>query len=188
MPTNLTLGGYVLSTPTARDAWQSDSLPDPFMTISSCLQRGVPEPEFIDWYTDRQEAELVRASWSGNLDLIAVGMREQESAELTAGRQNDKTADDFIYGLLNQRLPMPTTAAALGYEIVGVEGSLQFHSWHCHNYLDEAQRELGVRINQHGMFDQHRDAEQVRDWMLSQPVEKSPKPVPWVVVALYRCQ
>jgi hypothetical protein len=182
------LGGYILCTPTRRDAWQSDSLPDPFMTISSCLQDRVPEPEFIDWYTHRQQAEEVRAGWSGELDLIAVSLSDRESVELTADQQLDAAVDDLTFGLLNQRSDVPTAATALGYEVVGVESPLQFHSWHCHDYLDEARRELGVRINQLGLFDDHRDAEQVRDWMLSLPVESSPEPVPWVVVGLHRCQ
>ncbi len=178
------LAGYALTASTARGRWQSRSLPDPYLTISSCLQEHVPEPDFIDWYTNRQEAEAVRARWRSPLDLIAVGLTEAEEAEL---RSDVEIGTEFVYSLLSQRRPVPNPSTLLGYEIVGAEATLQFHSWHCHDYLDQAHRELGIRINQLGLFDDHRDAERVRDWMLSQPVEKSPKPVPWVVVSLNRC-
>jgi hypothetical protein len=177
------LGGYVLCTPTARERRQSRSLPDPYLTISSCLQDHVPEPEFIDWYTDRQEALAVRAGWRHPLDLVAVGLTEGEAVELRSGAESNAT---FVYSLLDQRLPVPSSTL-LGFEIVGAEATLQFHSWHCHDYLPEAERELGVRVNQVGLFNDHRDAERVRDWMLSQPATTAPKPVPWVVVSLNLC-
>ena len=177
------LAGYVLTAQTARGRWQSRSLPDPYLTISSCLQDRVPEPDFIDWYTDRQEAEAVRAGWGHPLGLIAIGLTEAEEAELRSGAE---VGDEFSYSLLNQRLPVPDRSTLLGYEIVGAEPALQFHSWHCHDYLHDAERELGIRVNQLGLFDDQRDAVRVRDWMLSLPVERSPKPVPWVVVSLNR--
>lgn len=177
------LGGYVLTAPTARGRFQSRSLPDPYLTISSCLQDHVPEPEFIDWYTDRQEAEVVRAKWHHPLDLIAVGLTEEEAAELRSGAESSAA---FVFSLLDQRLPVPSSTL-LGFEIVGAEATLQFHSWHCHDYLHEAERELGVSVNQVGLFNDHRDAERVRDWMVSQPAATAPKPVPWVVVSLNLC-
>ncbi|MEU0094594.1 hypothetical protein [Kribbella sp. NPDC006257] len=155
----------------------------------------MPEPEFIDWYTDRQEAAAVRAGWRDPLDLIAVGLTEEEAVELRSGAESSAGTESsagaessaaFVYSLLDQRLPVPSSTL-LGFEIVGAEATLQFHSWHCHDYLHEAERELGVRVNRLGLFDDHRDAERVRDWMLSQPATTAPKPVPWVVVSLNLC-
>jgi hypothetical protein len=78
------------------------------------------------------------------------------------------------------------TASVLGYEIVGAELTLDFHSWHCHGYADEARDQLGIRVNDLGLLSSWEDATRVLDWMLDLPADQAPAPVDWWVVALAR--
>lgn len=74
----------------------------------------------------------------------------------------------------------------LGYELVGAEATLDFHSWHCHGYAAGAFIELGVELNEVGLIDTYEQATRVLTWMLGQPPENQPAPVEWLVVALAR--
>lgn len=84
------------------------------------------------------------------------------------------------------RTGAPAEGDLLGYEVVGAEYTLDFHSWHCHGYADEVADDLGIRVNGVGLLASYVDARAVRDWMLARPVAEAPSPVPWVVVSLHR--
>jgi hypothetical protein len=179
------LGGYVVARPTQLADWQKGFLPDPFLTISSCLMDDVPQPEFIDWYTDRADAEEARAGLYPQVDLLAVGLETEVAARLRA-RYSDGVAD-IVFPLLDQRLPLPEGALVLGHEIVGCEATFSFHSWHCHDYAKDAWEALGIGVNQLGLISDHADALRILEWMLARPPEEQPAPVPWTVVTLARC-
>lgn len=80
----------------------------------------------------------------------------------------------------------PAEGEVLGYEIVGAEATLDFHSWHCHGYADEVADDLGIRVNDLGLLASYDPARAVRDWMLARTMDQAPSPVPWVVVGLLR--
>ena len=79
---------------------------------------------------------------------------------------------------------MPPAAQQLGFEIIGAEYGLAFHSWHCHGLASDANAALGVHLNQYGLLDDHTDAAQVLEWMQSLPDADAPAPVPWTTAAI----
>jgi hypothetical protein len=88
------------------------------------------------------------------------------------------------FDLLHQHLPLGDDMTILGFEIVGAESHLDFHSWHCHRYADDVAHSLEIRTNRYGLLPTRPEARTVLDWMLSLPPAETPKPVPWTVVAL----
>jgi hypothetical protein len=90
------------------------------------------------------------------------------------------------FDLLRTESWLPAGSAVLGYELVGAEATLDFHSWHCYGYAAGAFDELRVQLNEFGLIDTYSQATRVLTWILGQPPENQPAPVPWVVVALAR--
>lgn len=183
MSVDLIIAGWVLVTPTSRPRALGDSLPPTILTISDCIQEELPRPLGCDWYLDLVEAEQARRERAPHATLVAVAMRPRDATEFM-----DQIADEESFGLalLQQRLPLDTGAGMLGFEIVGAEHALTFHSWHCHGYADEVAAELGIRTNPDGLIATFEEAVVIRSWMLSRPSAQAPAPVPWCVVGLAR--
>jgi hypothetical protein len=155
-------------------------LPETFLTISDCLMSDLPQPEFSDWYVDRQEAERARVAGAAHAETVTVAMTVEDAVDFM---QMQGGADQPYFDLLRRRSGLPAEATILGYELVGAEMSLDFHSWHCHGYAAAAFEELRVGLNEFGLIDTYEQATRVLTWMLGQPPENQPAPVEWRVVA-----
>jgi hypothetical protein len=179
-PTDLVVAGYVLAVPA--DAPPNDgALPAKLLTISDCIMDDLPRPEFWDWFLDLEEVTQIRTAAAPQCDVIHVGMRRSEVQNFV---QANGGPDQPYLALVNRHQSL--TASVLGYEIVGAELTLDFHSWHCHGYADEARDQLGIRVNDLGLLGSWEDATRVLDWMLDLPADQAPAPVDWWVVALAR--
>lgn len=95
-------------------------------------------------------------------------------------------AEQPYFDLLRTRSRIPAGSAVLGYEVVGAEWTLDFHSWHCHGYAAEVFDELRVQLNEFGLIDTYEQASRLLTWMLRQAPENQPEPVEWTVVAIVR--
>lgn len=179
----LILAGYMLVVPTPRPPGHEQVLPEKFLTISDCLMDDLPRPEFWDWYVDRDEAEHVRLSDAPHAETMAVAMNPDEARTFMEGQGG---VDQPYFELLKMGRELPERSHVLGYEPVGAEETLDFHSWHCHGYAPEARSELDLRLNEQGMIGTYDEATRVLGWMLGQPPENQPAPVDWVVIALAR--
>lgn len=180
----LIVAGYVLLVPTPRPASQGYAvLPETFLTISDCLMADLPRPEFWDWYVDRQEAERDRMSRAPHAETITVAMAPGDALNLM---QEHGGTEQPYFDLLRTQSRLPAESQILGYEVVGADWALDFHSWHCHGYAAEAVEGLRVQLNEVGMLDSYHEAARVLTWMLSRPVEDQPAPVDWMVVAIAR--
>lgn len=161
------------------------TLPARMLTISSCLQEDdVPRPEPLlgPWFQDPDDAKQTAAGTAGQLSsIVTVAMQPHDAEELMA--QWDAEHSPW-FNLLRQRRPLTHEARILGYEVVGAEEYLDFHSWHCHGYADEVHTALGVRTNSKSLIPNYAAAQSVLSWMLTRPYTEAPKPVPWTVVAL----
>jgi hypothetical protein len=151
------------------------------MTVSDCIMDALPRPEFWDWFQNLPEALVARSSQAALADITPVAMRTGDSDLLisTMGGRNQPYFDTLAQEL-------PYEGEILGFEVVGAEEPLDFHSWHCHGYADEVRDELHVLVNDLGLLSTYADAMQVLTWMLARPAREAPAPVPWVVVALGR--
>jgi hypothetical protein len=174
---DLKLAGYVLTV--AADAPPGlSSLPPRIITISDCIMGRLPRPEFWDWYENLEDAVLARA-WASQAQITPVAMRTRDAALLIDVMGG---ARQPFFATLRQALNFE--GEVLGYEIVGAEETLDFHSWHCHGYADEVRDELNIQVNERGLLSTYLEASTVLRWMLALPDREAPEPVPWFVVAL----
>ena len=179
MGDELLLAGWTLirPLPTPRDlGW---SLPAHLTTISQCIQDDLPRPEWADWAVDRSLLEKARIDAAPDATLMAVAMSVDESLALIDRLGG---ADDASFGLLRQQ--RPAGSEPLGWEVVGAEPELTFHSWHCHGYADQVLADLGIAVTDRGLLGSAADAEKVRDWMLQLPNDQAPREVAWTFIAL----
>jgi hypothetical protein len=162
-------------------------VPEEILTISGCIDDDVPRPDRSDWYLDHVEAERARRQQAPHSRLVTVAMAVEDAEEFMAAVSGDEAprgvrGDDF--DLLRRWVPLSDDVTILGFEIVGAESCLSFHSWHCHGYADEVADALDVRTNRDGLIPTRPAARSALDWMLSRPTDESPMAVPWTVVAL----
>ncbi len=174
----LIVAGYVLVRPTPSPS-HLESVPDTILTVSDCIMETLPHPEFWDWYTSCADAVEARAGTPSDTLVVAVLMTVPDAQELI-----EETGGPGMpfHDLL--RAQEPAECALLGYEPVGAEWTLDFHSWHCYGVADELKASLGVGVNEHGLIESYADARRALDWMLSRPAEHAVAPVPWTVVGL----
>lgn len=175
----LLLAGYVLTRPAKAPPGLS-TVPPQIITLSDCIMDDLPRPEFWDWFQSRQEVEAAEGDRE-QTDLVAVAIAPLD-AEVLMGEMGGPEMPYF--DLL--RKSTIASGEPIGYEVVGAEATLDFHSWHCHGYADEVARDIGIRVNDLGLLATYEDAVSVLDWMLARPIDEAPAPVPWTVVALLR--
>lgn len=175
---DLVMAGYVLTVPASAPPDMA-TVPTTLLTISDCIMRDLPRPEFWDWYATYAEAALAQSEHAPEAHVTPIALRSADAEDL----MNEMGGDDQPYFTELRRLT-PFTGEVLGYEVVGAEDTLDFHSWHCHGYADEVNDALGIRVNDLGLLSTYSDAAAVLKWMLDRPSDEAPAPVPWVVVAL----
>jgi len=89
------------------------------------------------WVLIQDEAEAVHAAATVTGEVprtITVAMTPGDAAELMA--QLDTEPSPW-FDLLRQRVALGEEPDVLGFEVVGAEEGLGFHSWHCHGYADD---------------------------------------------------
>ena len=180
----LIVAGWVLVRAVATPRTLGHSLPAQLITISDCIQDDLPRPEpwLGDWFQDAHEAHLAATKAAGEVPtIVTVAMHPEDAAAFIAQWDGDGSP---WFDLVRQQSPLPPETRMLGYEVVGAEEELYFHSWHCHGYADEVLDALGVVTNNNGLILNLADARSVLAWMLERPDSEAPKPVPWTVVAL----
>ena len=171
-------GGYVLVKPTAVPEWLT-GIPGEILTISDCIMEDLPRPESWDWFDSAEEAEARRLATRSNAQVLTVALRPADGRDLMNEMGG---AEQPCFSLLRRKIPF--AGDVLGFEIVGAEATLDFHSWHCHGYAPEVRTALGIKLDDVGLLTSFADAVAVLEWMLALPAEQAPSPVPWIVVAL----
>ncbi|KGN31154.1 hypothetical protein N802_04790 [Knoellia sinensis KCTC 19936] len=158
------------------------SLPPHLLTISDCIQPDLPKPGpcLGDWFQDPAQAEQAAARLTPSPALLTVAMAPSDASTFVKEWEGETP----WFERLHRAEALAPEAAVLGYEVVGAEEVLDFHSWHCHGYADDARRDLGISLNHLGLIATLQEARSVMRWMLGLPSDQAPKPVPWTVVAL----
>ena len=155
------------------------TVPKSIVTISDCIMKTLPRPEYWDWFEDFDEAKRARSTQAPEAQITAVALRPADAVDLMDEMGG---ADQPFFAGLTQSVPF--NGVVLGYEVIGAEFTLDFHSWHCHGYADDVSEALGIHVNGVGLLPTYSDAAAVLNWMLDRPDSEGPEPVPWVVVAL----
>lgn len=176
----LIVGGWVLVEPTPTPRTLGKSLPPTILTTSQCIMVDLPRPEFWDWYQGRAEAEAAGRAFPA-ARVVTIAMNPIDAAAFMAAHTSEPAP---YFEVLAVRRPLPRAANVLGYEVVGAEWNLTFHSWHCHGYADDAAATLGIRVNNLGLLATREAAHQVLTWMLELPSDEAPAPVDWTVIAV----
>lgn len=177
------VAGWVLIIPTLTPRALGKRLPASILTISDCIMVDLPRPEFWDWYLERSTAELNRESGAPESHVITVAMHPVDAADFLAVEEGEGEQAGY-FDLLRSSHALPDDCQVLGYEVVGAEDLLDFHSWHCHSFADEVVKALGITVNDHGLLQTRDEGLAVRDWMIELPSTKAPASVYWTVVAL----
>lgn len=112
--------------------------------------------------------------------VVAVGLEPDDAHKLI---EEMGGPTEPYFSLLHHEVPAYGTL--LGYELVGAEHTLDFHSSHCHGCADDLLAARGIGLNDLGLFRSLTDARTALDWMTSLPDDEAPAPVPWLVVALF---
>lgn len=175
---DLLVAGYVITAPGSAPPGES-TLPAAITTISDCIMPDLPRPEWWDWFTDVDEALSAQSTCLEATQLTTVALHRADASDFmkVMGGAEQPSFDKL-------RQLDPVVGSVLGYEVVGAEVNLDFHSWHCHGYADAVSESLRIRVNRLGLLSTYSDASEVLRWMLGLPSSESPAPVPWVVVAL----
>jgi hypothetical protein len=181
---DLIVGGWVVVRPVAVPSWLSLVGVPELLTVSDCIQEDLPRPEpwFGDWFHDPHEAQDRAQSVPGPDPLVVTvalpaDLADQFMSEVAEG-------SGTWFKTLRRRAPLPSDVELLGFEVVGAETCLDFHSWHCHGYAAEVSDALGIRVNPLGLIPTSEEARRVLGWMLERPMDEAPEPVAWTVVAL----
>lgn len=139
----------------------------------------LPRPECWDWFQHVDDALRANALVE-NSRVVGVAFEPADAAAFID--EMDGSVQPFFELLVRAEA---ATGTLLGYELVGAEDTLDFHSSHCHGYADELRLNNGITVNEHGLLRSYADASRALTWMLALPEAEAPKPVPWTVVALY---
>ncbi len=67
----------------------------------------------------------------------------------------------------------------LGYDLIGIEGSGDFHSFNCHDIADELVEKFDATINKYGLIDDPMDWTKLTDFMNDEA--NGHEPTPWYV-------
>jgi hypothetical protein len=180
----LVVGGWVVVRAIAVPSWLEGVGVPELLTISDCIQEDLPcpEPWLGDWFQDLEEAGAAARTVVGAEPLVVTAALP---ADMVDGFVSEAGGDGAAwFGTLCQRVPLPADAEILGFEVVGAEACLDFHSWHCHGYAAEVSDALGITVNGRGLIPTLQEARRVLVWMLGRPMGQAPEPVPWTVVGL----
>jgi hypothetical protein len=68
----------------------------------------------------------------------------------------------------------------LGFDLIGIESSGDFHTFHCHDLADDLVDKFGIKINEFGLIDKVFDSAVIIDYMNDEA--NGFEPVPWFLV------
>jgi len=129
------------------------------------------------FYPNREDIELFGLSLSGSdvelfLEQFAPGCNSEF---------NYNNGEFALRKQLLKKNPVlaDSNSVFLGYDLIGMEGSGNFHSFHCHGIFRDLTKLFGLTLNEHGLFDHVIDQEAVRNYMNGH--EASVEPVPWYI-------
>lgn len=83
---------------------------------------------------------------------------------------------------LQRQIPELTDGSekVIGYDLIGIEQSGDFHSFHCHDLSSSLVEKFNVQINQYGLIDNDHNWESLVEYMNDE--ENGFEPVPWFFV------
>jgi hypothetical protein len=92
--------------------------------------------------------------------LVGIGLERSLVQNLRTQLQDDVNNGYMLIERVNENTPLEHGGKILGYEPLGFDAT-KFHSWLCHDVLDEVDDRFGIRPNRAGFIDSLADAVRV---------------------------
>ena len=135
-----------------------------------------------DVFPEIQFAEEFKNSFFqhfGKAKLFAIYFDENEARKLLDIFKPQNSNDDTIgiYKILSKKIPETNNSTLLGYDLIGIEEYGDFHSFHCHNIIEELSNKFGITLNEYGLFNDYANWDLILDYMNDE--KTACEPVPW---------
>ena len=82
--------------------------------------------------------------------------------------------------MLSKQINETQEGKTIGYDLIGIELSGDFHTFYCHNMADELKSKFSLEINEYGLIKNCSDWKSLTDYMNND--ETGCEPVPWFYV------
>ena len=115
-------------------------------------------------------------------EILSITFPETElNKTLELIKQTDSQLGEIgIYNNLKNKNVENHKSEFLGYDIIGIEISGYFHSFHCHDLSSNLKEKFGLLINEFGLIENVSDWKKIMEYMNDQ--ENGFEPVPWFYV------
>lgn len=140
------------------------------------------ESVFFDTHTAIEYKETF-FSRIGEAVLLAIYFNEDQREQvITEFRpESEKYGEIGVYQMLLKRMIERDVQGEelIGFDLIGMEMSGDFHSFHCHDMADELITKFGLVLNQFGLFDEPNSWHEILNYMNDE--ETGCEPAPWYV-------
>ncbi|SFF85281.1 hypothetical protein [Pontibacter chinhatensis] len=180
----------VNSSDSLKEAKKEFNLTDTQITdIQTWAERKFDEKK-IGWLNTFSDYEVLREyknKFFSNVQdylVLSINFPETEKNDLLEEFKIEEKGIGAI-GLwenLNRNAPEVTdeSEVEIGYDLIGIELSGDFHTFYCHDLADELIQKFNIEINQYGLIASEDNWEQLVEYMNDE--ENGFEPVPWFFV------
>ncbi|WP_378187449.1 hypothetical protein ACE939_03810 [Aquimarina sp. W85] len=121
-----------------------------------------------------------------NFEILSISFPESdlsEALEMTKPTLSS-SGEIGIYSKLKTKELDLEKNEFLGYDIIGIETSGDFHSFHCHDVSNDLKAKFGLQINKFGLIESCENWDEIMEFMNDQV--NGFEPVPWLYVKVNR--
>jgi len=185
------LGGYYLIKKRPIDFGSSKSAE--VFTCSNCINDSLLDNWSYSWSNQNNQNikdvyhKLYKQTFFSHLDdllIIGIYFDENESNELIANFKpsNESQGGIGLYENLSKKIieSESDNEKTIGFDLIGIELSGDFHTFYCHDIRQELIDKFGVTINHYGLIDEQADWRAILDYLNDE--ETGLEPVPWFTV------
>jgi hypothetical protein len=138
-----------------------------------------------DAFSDIKYAKEYKDKYFKNvksIKLLAIYFSENETIKVL-NEFEPKYNNEWeigIYKILNKKILENSKELFLGYDLIGIDGGGDFHSFHCNSITKELSDKFGIELNNYGLFNNFLNWDSVLNYLNSH--EAACEPVPWFAI------
>jgi hypothetical protein len=146
----------------------------------------------IGWsnvFFDLQSVRYYRQTFFAHLPdlkIMSIYFEEGEANDLLQHfkPQTDKQGAIGLYQMLSEQIAeqQNVNEKMIGYDLIGIENSGDFHTFYCHDLAAELERKFALTTNEYGLLGEITEWKPVVDYMNN--AENGFEPVPWFVAKI----
>lgn len=145
------------------------------------------EVAWINVFSDLAVAKAYRSNFFSHLpdvEILSVYFPESEANDFLEEFKPQKKEYGTLglWDNLSKKVEEDPSSEAVivGYDLIGVEWSGNFHTFHCHDLAKDLKEKFNVSVNQHGLLDKADNWQEIVGYMNNE--ENGFEPVPWFFV------